>query len=159
MSDMVPLYGFGDGGLPKSKIVNHFTTTEEGFIADARALKTLNDRKSEMELLWQNASPTSEFGAQTLSFDLSEYKFVFMVCFSSIDGGGTIKKIYIAANGEKNVLHAQDCVFYERSATVNNSGITFTNAIRYPTYTGWTTTTANKNIVPYKIYGIKGISA
>ena len=30
--------------VDKSSVVNNFTTTEEGFVADARALKTLNDR-------------------------------------------------------------------------------------------------------------------
>lgn len=37
------------GGSPdaitKDKIVNNFTTTEEGFVADARALKVLNESK------------------------------------------------------------------------------------------------------------------
>lgn len=32
------------GKVDKSSVVNNFTTTEEGFVADARALKVLNDR-------------------------------------------------------------------------------------------------------------------
>lgn len=59
--------------VDKSKVVNGFDTTEEGFVADARALKVLHDSKMSMELLWQNGRPNNDFPEQSIALDLSTY--------------------------------------------------------------------------------------
>ena len=59
------------GKVDKSSIVNNFTTTATGYVADARALKGLNDSKLSKELRWENASPSSTLSPQTVTADFS----------------------------------------------------------------------------------------
>lgn len=47
------------GMVQTSQVVNNFTTTEEGYVADARALKVLNDRWGSVRVYSGQANPSS----------------------------------------------------------------------------------------------------
>lgn len=57
------------------------TLSKKGFAADAKAVgeKLNNLSGSTMTLLWENASPTSNFAIQTISMDLSEYDAIMLL--------------------------------------------------------------------------------
>lgn len=150
-----------DKYVSKSRVVNDFTTTEGGFVADARALKELNDSKLSMELLWENGSPSSEFPPQTVSIDLSEYQ-----------------EIRIAYNRSTNTQRENFInIMMGKSATINDTypasdsaplcmmricdavttGVEFGDTYKQATNTT-KRTTDNLSIIPIRIYGIKGVS-
>lgn len=109
-------------------------------------------------LLWENASPTSEFTAQTVSIDLSDYDAVEVVF-----QGSTYQQIYCAI-GEKgeaqavwNVETTSNMSAVSRKFTVNANGVEFTKAV-FKSFSALTTVnTNNKYMIPLKIYGIKGV--
>lgn len=112
-----------------------------------------------MSLLWTNASPSSSFAAQTISLDLSDYDLILIV----YNIAGTIGK-YTSAIYEKavtnNVMsgyyHYADntTVFqhFERKFYISDSSIKFEKAYLQGTEE------QNFAAIPYKIYGIKGVS-
>lgn len=163
MSIAVPLCGFGGGGLPKSKIVNNFTTTEEGYVADARALKTLNDSKLSMELLWTNGSPTSSFVPQDINLDLSGYLYVEIYCKATTSSSTLYCKktkvgnqAFFDAFTNQSDSYKSKLVF--RLVITSKTNIAFSRA----TTKEIDSTTAVENnsvLIPVYIYGIKGVSA
>lgn len=163
MSIAVPLCGFGGGDLPKSKIVNNFTTTEEGYVADARALKVLNDSKLSMELLWENPSPTSTFEPGIISVDLTKYDF-FLVDFiyNIADPSVVISGIgpvggYISCSWD--FIQPSNNTFAILNRTVHSkdkTSVTVKAGVRYQNNN--TSAEVNSVIVPCRIYGIKGVS-
>lgn len=149
------------GSFDTSQIVNNFNTTEAGYVADARALKTLNDTKISLELLWENASPGSEFAAKNISLNLSGYEFILISCrryttvsyyVNTIANVGQSVMLFVAFTADGD--YRFDLNY--RSATVSTSRITFDDA------TGVTAASAkatdNKLMIPYRIYGIKEVS-
>ena len=104
-----------------------------------------------MELLWENASLTSSFSAQTIDLDLSNYSWViveymfytttqnYLNIFAFIDGV-TRSMAVTNSSTSKNGF---------RSLTVNTNSISFNDA----RYAG---DTDNNYVIPAKIYGIKG---
>lgn len=122
--------------------------------------------------LWENASPTSAFAAQTISLDLSGYDFVDIVYY-----GRTGPNDALSANGYYTArcpvgefgslqvatliggtasYHWISCRAFE----VTTSGIEF----GYGRYIYFSYTTAGDNggysettNIPYRIYGIKGV--
>lgn len=115
-----------------------------------------------MKLLWENASPASGFDAQTISLDLSEYQFV-LIYFDTHATTGTFKGYYSSTiakvgkpglqcnNGEAGTY------IITRAFAVTTNGIEFTLAFYAKTYAGELKNTPNC-LVPYQIYGIKGVS-
>lgn len=113
-------------------------------------------------LLWENASPASGFDAQTISLDLSEYQFV-LIYFDTHATTGTFKGYYSSTiakvgkpglqcnNGEAGTY------IITRAFAVTTNGIEFTLAFYAKTYAGELKNTPNC-LVPYQIYGIKGVS-
>lgn len=105
-----------------------------------------------IDLLWTNSSPTSAFGAQTVSLDLSSYQMVLVMArvstdysgiFSNINTVGTTGWLAGGWGSLNNVFH--------REYTVSTTGIYF--------YGGYYKTSYNTSyVVPYQIYGIRGVS-
>lgn len=52
--------------VDKTNVVNNFTTTEEGFVADARALKTLNDGKTSASILANGEQSMGSYAMVTI---------------------------------------------------------------------------------------------
>ena len=107
----------------------------------------------EMKLLWENASPTSEFSAQTISLDLSKYTHVCVIANNSFMNdvalvGGTIVPV-----GEAVVLFGiMNGAVSWRVVETSASGVVAQTALATPTQAD------NRLIIPYQIYGVKGVS-
>ena len=114
-------------------------------------------------LLWTNASPTSNFAAQTVGLALSSYDAVEIEYYGSTNKSASyIIKIKI---GESSLLtgylNPQTTKGYinllSRSISVTTSGITFDSGVAKRTADSSTVATNNSYCIPYKIYGIKGV--
>lgn len=115
------------------------------------------DNSSEMTLLWTNTS-TSDFGATTVSLDLSEYEMVMIYASYSASTPTIAMTSYL--------FKVDDDVTYRmmsgnarkdyRDLTISSTGISFQRATQVATYnnTGGNTS-VNNIIVPRSIYGIK----
>lgn len=134
------------------------TETDDTYEPYYEGLVELTNRG--MELLWENASPTSEFGQQTINLDLSQCSFLRMLCKSHKDA-----KYYsvhdIAVNNTECVFFGVDNDIYDgaimtRSAVANPSQNTI---LIYAAYFYQSYAVPNKNneyMIPVAIYGIKG---
>ena len=119
-------------------------------------------------LLWTNASPTSEFAAQTLDSndgipDLSGYDAVEIICRYSrtddarmryiCDVGGSSSIYwfyYTATDGKYTGVRSRNIV------SVSTTSVTFNTCMGKPVNSS-TSTTNNGYIIPVEIYGIKGV--
>ena len=107
-----------------------------------------------MSLLWTNPSPTSSFAAQTVPIDLSGYDAIGIIpLFSTSVQYPAFMQIYI--NTPSTVVlntYASDSNRQGgRTVTISSNGLQFSAG----NYNGSAT---NSNIIPYKVYGIKGIT-
>lgn len=109
--------------------------------------------QAERTLLWTNPSPTSSFGAQTVSLDLSHYDSIeieyvmqaqYQVSISAHASVGVSAYLFGAAGGN-----------YARQITITTTGVQFAAGIYYAAYGGGGATTSNTVLVPIRIYGIK----
>lgn len=109
----------------------------------------------EMELLWENASPTSEFAAQTITVDLSQYTHYEVLCLvtnatykDSIISSGIIpvNKGALISYGWGDV----NTVAHRRITESTLNSITFGGA-------SYNKTAGNSYVIPQAIYGIKGV--
>ena len=138
-----------------SRVVNNFTTTKEGFVADARALKVLNDSKLSLDLLWENSSPNSAFAKQTINLDLSGYKEVLV-----LGRNATSTQVIVGYSGYLQRIIVEDADYYStdsRAFVVSTNGVDFRDCYQM----GWykkqipAPTINNSLLQPIKIYGIK----
>ena len=143
--------------VDKANVVNNFTTTEEGFVADARALKVLNDSKLSMELLWENASPESSFPPQSIAVDLSEgdlvaisFKSFCVLAFKK----GVNRVGFVNMYGP--AIHAININC--RTFDICDNSIRFEDGYVF-LYQNQTIELNNEAAIPTEIYVIKGASA
>lgn len=102
-----------------------------------------------LDLLWTNPNPSSNFGAQTISIDLSGYLLVLIEQDPFNNGSldvaigliGSEMKMFCLANTNTNRNGA-------RNLTVSSTGITFSAC----TYNG---ATNNGYSIPLRIFGIR----
>lgn len=108
-----------------------------------------------MKLLWTNPNPDSNFAAQTVSVNLSGYDFFAIVPIFSVASPNIIPmQVFTCDDSTSHVLAItarSNSNNGGRLITFSTSGLTFTSA----TYSG---STNNSYAIPYKIYGIRGIS-
>lgn len=103
--------------------------------------------------LWTNSSPTSAFSAQTIPLDLSDYDGILLY-FLATNTDVNRQSSMICLKGYKSVF--SDVVvgataIRSRAVTVTDTGAQFT--------TGYNNTSSNtSSAIPYKIFGIKGMS-
>ena len=112
------------------------------------------------DLLWENASPSSSFAAQTVSLDLSNYTFV-IIGFRWSDSANQISW-HVCIVGETNKITRADLgatkVWVARRAVqVSATGVTFADADQGSSTSDPYTT--NAELIPVLIYGIRGIIA
>ena len=117
-----------------------------------------------MKSLWTNASPTSDFAAQTISLNLSGYKYVLVRYLYSKDYQNedqiAVVKVgrsaYLtftgaASSGSGNIFLSQ------RRISVGSTSVAF-GAPLYKNYSSTAKPTANnKYCIPVEIIGIKGV--
>lgn len=108
-----------------------------------------------MKLLWTNPNPTANFAAQTVSLDLSGYDAYGVVSMFSASYQYTMPLCVFPCD----INHKAYVMCNARTA--NNTGgrlINFSTtglAFEAASYSG---STNNSYCIPYKIYGIRGIS-
>lgn len=105
-------------------------------------------------LLWTNASPGSDFSAQTISLDLSSYDFIIIFIKGVKTYGNTWIRPHIVFKGWTNFMisgHSDNSAgsISRFISSVSDTGITFSNGQLGNSY-AW-----NNVGVPYQIYGIK----
>lgn len=115
-----------------------------------------------MDLLWENAKPTSSFGAQTVSLDLSEYTHI-LTFFRVFAGSGEYSAETFGVHG----LVGNWCMAVcntesgsnpsQRAFKITTTGISFSSAY-YCNTVGGSLTSSSNILVPYRIYGIKGVA-
>ena len=102
--------------------------------------------------LWENASPTSAFAAQTISLDLSGYDAI-SIYYKNKTNGSAPQSTGVVPIGDSVILYymTSDALSQRRTATISDSGVTFTTG-----YSGSSESTACA--IPVIIYGYKGIT-
>lgn len=106
---------------------------------------------STWELLWTNASPSSNFAEQTVSVsNISAYDIIW------IDFYQNAPSVLFNANS-RNLVTVMEVAWknppHYRGVTILSNGVNFTRA--FPNSSD--TTTDNSRVVPFHIYGIKGV--
>lgn len=143
-------------------------------------------QKLQMNLLWENASPTSVFNAQTVSVDLSGYDMIAIQVYSAekaYDGAKALAggKLFFFSLSGSGVFHLSDrylglkyeyskysvAVYsFDRTVSVVNGGLAFSDCSTLE-YTNKQVTGVDSEItsiwggygIPTHIYGIKGVQA
>lgn len=131
------------------------------YVPKGYEVEQLNCGARDMALLWENASPQSGFATQSLSLNLTGYRFVMVQYFL---GGASDPQNKIFAVGDDSSLEDQrlytasgfSMQFLKRTISVKTSGVTFGDIL----YTENNMTTYNTNadlncLKPYRIYGIR----
>lgn len=113
-----------------------------------------------MDLLWANASPSSEFVPQTISLDLSNYKFVYinflrLAPLEPVYNTSKLSKINL--NNEDNydmtlMYYGTEHGYIFRHFKTTNNGIDFAQGT---IGTPLPSNINNNAMVPYQIYGVK----
>lgn len=108
-----------------------------------------------MKLLWTNPNPTANFAAQTVALNLSGYDFFAIVPIFSVASPTFIPaQVFPCDDSQTHVMTVTARTNNNnggRQITFSVSGLAFGSA----TYSG---STNNSYAIPYKIYGIRGIS-
>lgn len=138
-----------------------------GTEADAAAARTnlgvtlANLGGVSMKSLWTNASPTSDFAAQTISLNLNGYEYVlvrylYSTGYQSIDQIAIVKvggDAYLTFTG----IASTNIYLSQRTISVGSDSVAF-GAPVYKTYASTSNpTTNNKYCIPVEIIGIKGV--
>lgn len=119
--------------------------------ATMNAVMGLINSKVSVVKLWENTKPTNNFGAQTISLDLSDCQMVAINCRFNAEYAH--KKMHFGVVGSQIGMDVISSSGYRglRKATVSTTGISF-EAATYndnPGVVGY--------IIPTEIYGIKGV--
>lgn len=117
---------------------------------------------SEWVLLWENASPTSNFAAQTIQFDYTRFTHLLVIVKNRTDQGACVSVICRVTDGgvsfSKNTLMTSEtkAYFQFRVGYIVGNGIQFENALECDTSApkGYT---SNAVLIPLAVYGIKGV--
>lgn len=114
------------------------------------------DKGVTLDLLWTNANPSSNFAAQTLSLNLSSYKFILIVCRAATTRDMLFTNVCtIGSEPWQQKLFVPDYTMRNRYCTVTTTGISFDSAFYYATYANSAATSTDAQVIPYKIYGVK----
>ena len=105
-----------------------------------------------MELLWENASPATAFEAQTISIDFSGYSLFVVVCKGSVNY--QYETAYLGHVGKQayaSMIWGDSGTYYGRSFICSETGMTIND--------GYSNKAVLKScLIPYRIYGIKGVT-
>lgn len=115
--------------------------------------------------VWENASPSSEFPAQTVELDLTGYDFIFVQSITSIaekETGNYMPVVLIPViTGASAAISSFGCDGSDfwghcRYATIQTNGVAFATGhqikLNSTTYPGWAS-----RAIPVVIYGVKEV--
>lgn len=112
-------------------------------------LIAMNKNKAEIKMVYKNASPESEFKAQTVPNDMGDYPKYFVL----FGYGSYPCALAIVEKGKKIICYGIVSAAVQRTITINNNN--FVVSIGEILSSGWQT--SNKMMVPLEIYGMKGV--
>lgn len=146
--------------------------TPDGFVsyAEAQTITTAQKKQArdnigaDWVLLWQNASPTSDFAAQTISLNYSAYNFLAIVVRNRTDQPPQQTIIFKAQTGggyasSKSTLVTYGMYFQYRAGNLVSGGLSIGDGMegsvdhsgtQYPA-------TINAVLIPLEIYGITNL--
>lgn len=113
------------------------------------------------ELVWENASPTSAFAAQTVSIDLTDFGAVDIEYRTTNQSGSrVVKRVYMDRQGILGeVINVTGGGVYAsavmRTAKVSETGVQFTAGFE-KLVSNTDTREDNTRVVPTRIFGVKG---
>ena len=112
---------------------------------------------SKWTLLWTNASPTSAYGEQTVSLNLSGYQMVAIVLNRAANDTTKNTTLVFVGSVSKCLVYQEAYGLYvaSRNVTVSTTGVAF--SIGYDNGNSTAAGTSNSVAIPYSIYGIKGV--
>lgn len=116
----------------------------------------------EMELLWENASPTSTFTAQEIPADVDPDEYDGVIVVVRLDVSGTTQVGIYFDSGDNGLLYTAGW-FGDRAGVAYRSFTYEKNTAKRYTVSGGTyfndlvNTTSNSYCIPLRIYGIKGV--
>lgn len=111
-----------------------------------------------MTKLWENASPTSSFAAQTLDVSVSGYDWIAIRfrATSSVARGGVI---FVSTNGGGDILHVMSgttpSMRSRRISFSSNNPVFNAGYLIRPSSSSFSGTEDNENIIPVDIHGVK----
>ena len=107
-----------------------------------------------LDLVWTNASPTSNFSAQTVSLDLSDYQAV-IIMFGSSTAWETLYPVIIPIGlTEDSYIGLAGKTNRYRVCNPSSTGVRFENGAQYSSYNSTASTTSG-SMIPIYIYGMK----
>lgn len=135
--------------------INTETTARQEAITNLERM--IDSSGLQMDLLWTNASPSSEFLPQTINLDLSGYKSAM---FLGRSGTGISELEFIGSFPISNEVTFRLTALHSFIAIRNvrfNNGIEFENGLLVSSYNRYGNDFENNNIycIPTHIYGIK----
>lgn len=108
-----------------------------------------------INLLWQNASPTSNMAAQTLTIDLTGYSHIMIIAkdYTSSDDYQVeiIPNVINAGTIFVYIGNALDYKYWRRIQITASDKINVANGVK------GASTIDNQECIPYQIYGLKGV--
>ena len=105
-----------------------------------------------MEKVWENASPTSNFAAQTIALALSTYDEV-RIDMCSGTNAGVVGTYMFKVGGGTQMTYGAGAYMGRRNLKVTTSGVTFEGGSKYESAWG----DSNAYQKPFAIYGLKGV--
>lgn len=137
------------GALPSGT-----TASDIGALPNTTTAADINGM-SKWSLLWENASPTSDFAAQTIPLDLSGYDFV-MVVYKHWTTENVNNSAFCRV-GQYGRLLSHDYTLAYRDYHPETTGIYFNVGLVVATYNNSNVTQNTSAVIPLQIYGIKGV--
>ena len=107
------------------------------------------------EVLWTNPSPSSSFGAQTitLSKGLSSFRYCEILWLASKNAINFLPSTIISSGNGGYGINATDVIRRRGVDYVSNTQLAFTVCSKWATY-GGSATNDNNYVIPYQVIGI-----
>lgn len=105
-----------------------------------------------MDLLWTNPSPTTAFATQTVSLDLTDYNYVYIIA-KATTGEAYYSSFIVKVGGAEQLICVATTYLRKRNASVTASGVTFDGGYNQSSVSTWEGNTSSA--IPYQIYGIR----
>lgn len=128
-----------------------------GATTAAKALVNLGAMN--MRVVWQNASPSSSFAAQTIKLNLSGYDFVYILMKASVTAANSV--VHMVKKGASqnleqsgNLASESAIVVLYRNASVAEDGIVFGGG---HIKSAASPSVDNTRTIPIAVYGIKNV--
>ena len=121
--------------------------------ADTNLQNKIDNGTLKIELLWTNSNINSDFAAQTISIDLSKYKYVYIKTkgykssSEDTDNGASVMH-FCMVGGYASLIHPLNTDICRRKVQITKNSVVFASG-----YSG--ATVADDCVIPLNIYGVK----